>query len=44
MIVNFRTCGINRGTRKLIWTPTLIKKNDIKDLAVLEKINLQCKK
>lgn len=26
MVVNFRTCGISRGARKLVWTPTLIKK------------------
>jgi hypothetical protein len=26
MIVNFRICGINRGTRKLTRTPTLIEK------------------
>jgi hypothetical protein len=23
MVVNFRACGISRGTRKLTWTPTL---------------------
>jgi len=26
MIVNFRTCGISRGTRKLLRTTILIKK------------------
>jgi hypothetical protein len=27
MVVNFRAREISRGTRKLAWTPTLIKKN-----------------
>jgi len=27
MVINFRTRGISRGVRKLIWTPMLIKKN-----------------
>jgi len=26
MVVNFRACGISRGARKLVRTPTLIKK------------------
>ena len=28
MVVNFRACEISRGTRKLAWTPMLIKKNN----------------
>jgi hypothetical protein len=28
MVVNFRTREISRGTRKLIRTPMLLKKND----------------
>jgi len=29
MVVNFRAREINRGTRKLAWTPTLIIKKKI---------------
>jgi hypothetical protein len=29
MVVNFRVCGISLGTRKMVWTPTLIKKKFI---------------
>jgi hypothetical protein len=29
--VNFRTREINRGARKLAWTPTLIKKEEKKN-------------
>jgi hypothetical protein len=30
MVVNFRVRGISQGTRKLVWTPTLIKKKERK--------------
>jgi len=43
MIINFLTCGISRGTRKLARIPTLIiikKKLDIKRAHLTKSINI----
>ena len=38
MIVNFRTCKINRGVRKLIQIPMVIKKKDKSSFFLIKMI------
>jgi len=38
MVVNFRVREINRGVRKLAWTPTLIKKNTVKNSKIINLV------
>ena len=38
MVVNFRVREINRGVRKLAWTPMLIKKNTVKNSKIINLV------
>jgi hypothetical protein len=42
MVVNFSTCEINQGMRKLIWTLTSIKKKEKKLQQLMKQSDLSC--